>query len=173
MRAHALYGTLLAEGESELAGARAFRVHRFRNLRPGAPALALACGHVGGGAPLLARVHSSCVTSAAFGACDCDCAGQLSAALAEIAGAGRGVLFYLFQEGRGAGFAAKARDRMAVQASGERVTTFDAYTEMGLARDQRRYDEIAFLCVLLGSAAPLRLLTHNPEQAKALEESGL
>ncbi|HVH05844.1 MAG TPA: GTP cyclohydrolase II [Myxococcota bacterium] len=174
MGTRALYGTLLAECETELATSAArFRLSRFRNLGTGAPALALTRGDVRGSEPLLARVHSSCVTSEAFGACDCDCAGQLQAALAEIAAAGRGALFYLFQEGRGAGFAAKARDRMAVQASGERVTTFDAYAAMGLARDQRRYEEVAFLCRLLGIEARLRLLTHNPEKAKALAEAGV
>jgi 3,4-dihydroxy 2-butanone 4-phosphate synthase / GTP cyclohydrolase II len=174
MGARALYGTLLAEGRQELgaAGGR-FLVHRFRNLRSGEPALALTTGDVRDGAPLLARVHSSCVTSEALGACDCDCAGQLQAALRELAACGRGALFYLFQEGRGAGLAAKARDRMAVQASRERVTTFEAYAEMGLARDQRRYEEVAFLRRLLGIEAPLRLLTHNPEKAKALEEAGV
>ena len=174
MGARALYGTLLAEGRQELAaGGARFLVHRFRNLRSGEPALALTLGDVRGAAPLLARVHSSCVTSEALGACDCDCAGQLQAALRELAACGRGALFYLFQEGRGAGLAAKARDRMAVQASRERVTTFEAYAEMGLARDQRRYEEVAFLRRLLGSDAPLRLLTQNPEKAKALEEAGV
>jgi GTP cyclohydrolase II len=170
----AIYGTLLGEGRTQVsaAGVR-FRVERFRNLRSGEPALALTLGDVSGRAPLLARVHSSCVTSEAIGACDCDCAGQLEAALLEIARAGRGALFYLFQEGRGAGFAAKARDRMAVQASRERVTTFEAYAAMGLARDQRRYEEIAFLCHLLDIEAPLRLLTHNPEKAKAVEDAGV
>jgi 3,4-dihydroxy 2-butanone 4-phosphate synthase / GTP cyclohydrolase II len=174
--ARALYGTLLAEASAEVvlgAPAASFRIHRFRNLRTGAPALALLCGDVAGREPLLARVHSSCVTSEAFGACDCDCAAQLQAALGEIAAAGRGAVFYLSQEGRGAGFAAKARDRMAVQASGERVTTFDAYAAMGLARDHRRYEEVAFLCHLLGVEAKLRLLTHNPEKAKALEDAGV
>jgi GTP cyclohydrolase II len=174
MGAQALYGTLLAEGREELAAFGAhFAVHRFRNLRSGDPALVLSVGDVRGPAPLLARVHSSCVTSEALGACDCDCAGQLQAALRELAARGRGALFYLFQEGRGAGLAAKARDRMAVQASRERVTTFEAYAEMGLARDQRRYEEVAFLRHLLGSEAPLRLLTQNPEKAKALEDAGV
>jgi GTP cyclohydrolase II len=170
----ALYGTLLEEGGASLgaAGAR-FRVHRYRNLRSGEPALALTLGPVQGEEPLLARVHSSCVTSEALGARDCDCAGQLHAALGAIAAAGRGALFYLFQEGRGAGFAAKARDRMAVQASRERVTTFEAYAEMGLGRDQRRYEEVAFLRRLLGISAPLRLLTHNGEKAKAVAEAGV
>ena len=69
--ARALYGTLLAEGAAELsAGGARYRVHRFRNLRSGTPALALALGEIGGSEPLLARVHSSCVTSEALGACD-------------------------------------------------------------------------------------------------------
>jgi GTP cyclohydrolase II len=170
----ALYGTLLENGRAELAaGGGGYRVHRFLDLRSGLPALALTLGEPRGREPLLARVHSSCVTSEALGACDCDCAGQLDAALHEIARAGRGALFYLFQEGRGAGFAAKARDRMAVQASRERLTTFEAYAAMGLARDQRRYEEVGFLCHLLGIEAPLRLLTHNPEKAKALEDAGV
>ena len=174
MGGRTLYGTLLGEGRQELAAAGArFVLHRFRNLRSGDPALALTLGDVHGAAPLLARVHSSCVTSEALGACDCDCAGQLQAALRELAACGRGALFYLFQEGRGAGLAAKARDRMAVQASRERVTTFEAYVEMGLCRDLRSYEEVAFLCRLLGIAAPLRLLTHNPEKAKALEDAGV
>lgn len=170
----ALYGTLLADGSEELsaAGAR-FRLQRFRNLRSGAPALALTRGDLRGRAPLLARVHSSCVTSEALGACDCDCAGQLQAALHEIARGERGALFYLFQEGRGSGFVAKARDRMLVQASRDRLTTFEAYAALGLARDQRRYEEVAFLCHLLEIEAPLRLLTHNPEKAKAIEEAGV
>jgi 3,4-dihydroxy 2-butanone 4-phosphate synthase/GTP cyclohydrolase II len=44
---------------------------------------------------VLARVHSSCVTSEVYGACDCDCAEQLDGALVAVAAAGRGVLFYL------------------------------------------------------------------------------
>jgi 3,4-dihydroxy 2-butanone 4-phosphate synthase/GTP cyclohydrolase II len=75
-----------------------FRAHRFHNLTTGQPALAVAAGRLGGRAPILARVHSSCVTSEVYGACDCDCAEQLDAALAAIARAGRGVLFYLTQE---------------------------------------------------------------------------
>ena len=52
---------------------------------PGQPAVAVARGDLAGRAPLLARVHSSCVTSEVYGACDCDCAEQLDAALAAIA----------------------------------------------------------------------------------------
>src|SRR5215470_19046660 len=116
-----------------------FQAHWFQNLSTRRPALVLTQGDVATGAPLLARVHSSCVTSESLAGCDCDCAAQLDASLARIAAEGRGALFYLLQEGRGAGLAAKARDRMIVQASGHQITTFEAYDLMGLGRDQRRY----------------------------------
>jgi GTP cyclohydrolase II len=135
--------------------------------------LAVATGALAGPAPVLARVHSSCVTSEAYGACDCDCAEQLDAALAHVAAAGRGLVFYLAQEGRGFGFPAKARDRMLVQASRQRLTTFDAYTEMGLPRDGRRYEHVARACRLLGVTAPLCLITNNPEKLAALAADGV
>ena len=112
------------------------------------------------------------MTSEAYGGCDCDCAEQLDAALARIAHAGRGVVFYLLQEGRGAGFAAKARDRMLVQASGQRLTTFEAYAQMGLRPDVRRYDDVPALATLLGIRAGLLLLTNNPEKVRALVAAG-
>jgi GTP cyclohydrolase II len=77
------------------------------------------------------------------------------------------------QEGRGAGIAVKARDRMIVQASGNRLTTFEAYAQMGLGKDRRRYDEVGFACRLLGITAPLELLTNNPDKIAAVEAQGL
>jgi len=150
-----------------------FRVETFLNLASRSLVLALCHGDVGGGAPLLARVHSSCMTSETFGGCDCDCADQLDAALDAIAHAGRGALIYLLQEGRGAGFSAKARDRMMVQASRDRVTTFDAYARMGLGRDYRRYDEVGFAAAALGITAPLALLSNNPDKVAALQRAGV
>jgi hypothetical protein len=82
--------------------------------------------------------------------------------------ADRGVLFYLMQEGRGAGLSAKARDRMIVQASGHRVTTFEAFAAMGLPADLRTYEEVAPMTRLLGIRAPLRLLTNNPDKAASV-----
>jgi GTP cyclohydrolase II len=145
-----------------------FRIATFLNLSTRSMVLALCHGELQSPAPLLARVHSSCMTSETFGGCDCDCAGQLDAALEAIGRAGRGVVFYLLQEGRGAGFVAKARDRMMVQASRDRVTTFDAYARMGLGRDYRRYDDVAFAAAALGIGAPLALLTNNPDKVEAL-----
>jgi len=145
-----------------------FSAHVFQNVATGRYAFAVARGDVRGDEPLLARVHSSCVTSETFDGCDCDCVDQLDLALQRIAAAGRGVVFYLMQEGRGAGFSAKARDRMLVQASRHRLTTFDAYARMGLVADHRRYDEAGHVRRLLGATAPLVLLTNNPDKLAAL-----
>jgi len=142
---------------------------RFLDLARGKIAWVLARGDVWSPAPVLARVHSACLTSEVFGACDCDCADQLAAALAAIDREGRGLLFYLMQEGRGAGFVAKARDRMMVQASDERIHTFEAYERMGLPHDARSYREVAFALEALGVAAPLHVLTNNPDKVVGLE----
>ncbi len=168
------YGSLLEVGTTALETQHGpFAAHVFQNLSTRRPMLVLTRGDVRSLEPLLARVHSSCVTSESLGSCDCDCAAQLDASLARIALEGRGALFYLLQEGRGAGIAAKARDRMIVQASDHQLTTFEAYDLMGLGRDLRRYEEVAFACQLLRIAAPLRLLTNNPEKRAAIEAEGM
>jgi 3,4-dihydroxy 2-butanone 4-phosphate synthase / GTP cyclohydrolase II len=166
-------GTLVAVGRETLATRHGdFVVHRFHNLTTGAAPLAVAFGDLHGDEPLLARVHSSCITSEAYGACDCDCAEQLDGALAHVASRGRGVLFYLIQEGRGAGVVAKALDRMLVQASGGRLTTFEAYARLGIPDDQRTYGEVAGMARLLGVRAPLRLLSNNPGKVSAVAAAG-
>jgi GTP cyclohydrolase II len=150
-----------------------FELTAFRNLAVQRECFALHVGDVQTGAPLLARVHSSCVTSEFYGACDCDCAAQLDGALEAIAAEGRGILFYLAQEGRGAGLTAKARDRMMVQASRQRLTTFEAYEQMGFPPDMRRYEEVAAMANLLGIRAPFVLLSNNPDKAASLEREKL
>ncbi|MBY0280190.1 GTP cyclohydrolase II [Candidatus Binatia bacterium] len=171
---HAVAGQMLHRGVVPLDTTHGpFAAHVLQNVASGSFAIALARGDLRGAMPLLARIHSSCVTSETFGGCDCDCVEQLDLALAHIADEDRGVVFYLMQEGRGAGFAAKARDRMLVQASRNRLTTFEAYERMGLGHDQRRYDEVGHACALLGVAAPLVLLTNNPDKLTALSDLGI
>jgi 3,4-dihydroxy 2-butanone 4-phosphate synthase / GTP cyclohydrolase II len=173
-RAHRVHGMVLHLGVVPLDTVHGrFAVHLCQNLFTRGYVLLLARGDITTAEPVLARVHSSCVTSESYGSCDCDCAEQLDGALAAIAAAGRGALFYLMQEGRGAGFAAKARDRMLVQASRDRLTTFDAYERMGLGNDHRQYDEVAFARGLLHVTAPLTVLTNNPEKVESLARVGV
>ena len=146
----ATHASLIALGSRPLATAHGpFEAHVFANVMTRELALALSRGPIEGRDPVLARVHSSCVTSESYGGRDCDCAEQLDGALEAIDAEGRGVLFYLMQEGRGAGFCAKARDLMLVQASAHRLTTFEAYSGMGLDADYRAYAEVASMCELL------------------------
>jgi GTP cyclohydrolase II len=77
-----------------------FALAEAQHETTGEVAWLLTRGDVATPEPLLARVHSSCVTSETFRGCDCDCADQLAAALERIAACGRGALFYLFQERR-------------------------------------------------------------------------
>ena len=167
-----VHGSLMRYGSRPLVVAPGrFRVQVFRTLDDHRWAMAVICGDVTSPRPLLSRVHSSCVTSETLGGCDCDCVQQLEGALDAIAREGRGVLFYLLQEGRGAGLVAKARDRMLVQASEHRLTTFEAYELLGLAPDCRRYEVVSGMCELLGIEAPLELLTNNPEKVERLEQA--
>lgn len=149
----------------------AFEVAFFRDPVEQQTAMVIHRGELESDFPLLSRVHSSCATSECLMALDCDCVEQLGGALESIGDAGRGAVFYLMQEGRGAGLSAKARDRMMVQASRHRLTTFDAYAEMGLPPDLRCYDSVGSIARALGVRAPLDLLTNNPEKVEALRRA--
>jgi 3,4-dihydroxy 2-butanone 4-phosphate synthase/GTP cyclohydrolase II len=150
-----------------------FIAYIFQDITTKAYVIALAHGDLTGASELYTRLHSSCVTSETLRACDCDCVQQLEGAIEVIASKGSGILFYLMQEGRGVGYVAKARDRMLVQASLDRISTFQAYQCMGLGKDHRRYDNISHICHLLGIHAGFVLLTNNPDKVAALEAQGL
>lgn len=147
-----------------------FNVQAYRG-KDGSIGIALWRGKLQGG-PVLCRVHSSCFTSEALGALDCDCAEQLDMAMQAIVRSGQGVVFYLLQEGRGAGLLSKARDRMAVQKSGGVIDTFAAYLQLGIEPDPRKYGLVPEMCAELGVTS-LRLMTNNPVKVAALEMAGL
>jgi 3,4-dihydroxy 2-butanone 4-phosphate synthase/GTP cyclohydrolase II len=139
----------------------------------GRVAMAIWVGDLGGSEAVLTRVHSSCFTSEGICGMDCDCVQQLDLAIDLICKAGRGIVFYLLQEGRGAGLSNKARDRSIVQQSGGRIDTYQAYAQLGLPPDPRNYDVIKPMVEDLGITAPLTLMTNNPEKIAQLSASGL
>jgi 3,4-dihydroxy 2-butanone 4-phosphate synthase / GTP cyclohydrolase II len=169
-----LYGTTLYLAACQLETRFGpFRAYIFQDVINKSYIIALAHGDITGASVLYTRVHSSCVTSETLRGCDCDCVQQLEGAFKVIAQKGDGILFYLMQEGRGVGYVAKARDRMLVQASHDRLSTFQAYRVMGLKKDHRQYENLSPICHLLGLKAPFIVLTNNPDKVAALKSQGL
>ncbi len=119
--------------------------------------------------PVLARVHSECLTGEAFHSLRCDCRHQLDLALERISENDSGVLVYLRQEGRGIGLGNKVK---AYALQDEGADTVDANTRLGLPADARDYKVAASILGDLGVRS-VRLMTNNPNKVEALEAHGI
>ena len=146
-----------------------FRVHAFTEAATGTEHLALTLGEVGDGTPVLARMHSECLTGDALFSQRCDCGAQLEAALKKIAEEGRGVLLYLRQEGRGIGLVNKLR---AYHLQDGGADTVEANQALGFLPDQRNYSLVVPMLAHLGITS-LRLMTNNPRKINALTVLGV
>jgi 3,4-dihydroxy 2-butanone 4-phosphate synthase/GTP cyclohydrolase II len=143
------------------------------------PHLALCMGGVGlevGGIipvqekPVLVRIHSQCLTGDIFESKLCDCGSQLHHAMAQVEKAGKGVILYMRQEGRGIGLLAKLKAYKLQQV--EKLDTVEANHRLGFSADLRHYGIGAQILWDLG-IRQIRLITNNPKKVVGLEGYGL
>ena len=146
-----------------------FKMTAYTQLSNGATHLAIRKGEWEEGEPILARIHSSCVTGDIFGSCRCDCGPQLHKALQMIEQEGKGVIIYMNQEGRGIGLVNKLRSYNLQDAG---FDTVEANIQLGFRGDERDYGVGAQILRAQG-VTKMKLMSNNPTKRAGLIGYGL
>ncbi|HEY0897958.1 MAG TPA: bifunctional 3,4-dihydroxy-2-butanone-4-phosphate synthase/GTP cyclohydrolase II [Sphingobacteriaceae bacterium] len=146
-----------------------FEMVAYTNIHTGDHHLAIVKGTWEPGEPVLVRVHSSCITGDIFGSCRCDCGPQLHKAMQMIHEAGKGVVIYMNQEGRGIGLINKLH-AYNLQENG--LDTVEANLELGFQADHRDYGLGAQILRNLG-ITKMKLMSNNPSKRAGLTGYGL
>lgn len=146
-----------------------FRLVPFMQKSNGMDHIALIKGTWKEDEPILVRMHSSCMTGDIFSSCRCDCGEQLHKSIEMIEKAGKGVVVYLNQEGRGIGLMNKMK---AYKLQEEGYDTVEANVHLGFNADERDYGVGAHILRELG-VHKMKLMTNNPVKRVGLEAYGL
>jgi 3,4-dihydroxy 2-butanone 4-phosphate synthase/GTP cyclohydrolase II len=141
----------------------------FRQTSNGIEHAALVKGTWTKDEPVMVRLHSSCFTGDIFGSLRCDCGSQLHKAMEMVEAAGKGVVIYLSQEGRGIGLLNKIK---AYRLQDEGRDTVQANLELGFGEDERDYGVGASIMRELG-LGKIRLISNNPVKRAGLEGYGI
>ena len=146
-----------------------FKVHAFTDEIKSKDHLAISMGDLLTHEPVLCRIHSQCITGESFFSMRCDCRYQLTESLKQIAERGRGVVFYLQQEGRGIGLSNKIR---AYNLQDKGLDTVEANHQLGFKEDERDYETVSGMINFLGIKT-VDLMTNNPKKIDALKAMGV
>lgn len=146
-----------------------FIAHAYVNKITGEHHVALVKGDVNVDESVLVRIHSECLTGDAFGSLRCDCGDQLQEAMRRVSKAGRGVVLYMRQEGRGIGLVNKLK---AYKLQDEGMDTVEANLALGFKADLRDYGISAAILADLG-LKNVKLMTNNPLKMSGLKGYGL
>ncbi len=146
-----------------------FRAVGYRTLIDTKEHVALIMGDLDSPDPILVRVHDKCLTGDSFSSLRCDCGEQLNSAMNLVAEAGRGVILYMDQEGRGIGLHNKLKAYRLQEEQG--MDTFEANEALGLPAEGREYGIGAQILVDLG-VRKMRLMTNSPVKIQELEAVG-
>ncbi len=146
-----------------------FKVHAFTDEKTSKDHLAISMGDLLTSEPVLSRIHSQCITGESFFSMRCDCRYQLTESLKQIAERGRGVVFYLQQEGRGIGLSNKIR---AYNLQDKGLDTVEANHQLGFKEDERDYETVSGMINFLGIKT-VDLMTNNPKKIDALKAMGV
>ncbi|NNC83630.1 MAG: bifunctional 3,4-dihydroxy-2-butanone-4-phosphate synthase/GTP cyclohydrolase II [Flavobacteriales bacterium] len=141
-----------------------FELKAYQQRTNGQKHLALVKGTWDKDEPILVRVHSSCMTGDIFGSCRCDCGPQLQKSMELIEEAGKGVIVYMNQEGRGIGLINKLK---AYKLQEQGMDTVEANLELGFKMDQRDYGIGAQILRDL-NVSKMRLMSNNPKKRTGL-----
>lgn len=146
-----------------------FQMVAFRQINNDQEHLALIKGQWDENEPILTRVHSSCMTGDIFGSCRCDCGEQLHEAMRMVEKAGKGVIVYMNQEGRGIGLLNKLK---AYKLQEQGMDTVQANLALGFKMDERDYGIGAQILRNLG-VRKMKLMSNNPTKRAGLIGYGL
>lgn len=146
-----------------------FSMHGFQEQITGKEHVVLTMGTIDDGVPVLARLHSECLTGDALFSMRCDCGFQLEAAMEAIAREGRGALLYLRQEGRGIGLLNKIRAYKLQDAGAD---TVEANERLGFPADMRDFRVARYMLDKLNIHS-VRVMTNNPRKIDTLKNAGI
>ncbi len=146
-----------------------FKVIVYENDVDDIQHVALLKGEINPEDEVLVRVHSECLTGDVFGSERCDCGDQLHRAMQMIDEAGKGVIVYMHQEGRGIGLINKIK---AYNLQDQGMDTVEANIHLGFKEDLRDYGLGAQILADLG-VRKMRLMTNNPKKIVGLNGYGL